>query len=744
MAKVSSGTVKTSSYDGRYYQLDWTSTQSIPNNQTTISWTLKAVGGNSGWYAERTLNVVIGGVTAYSKTDRVERRTGTITSGTRVVNHNSVGDATITIAIKAAVYVSTVNCTGSSTFELANIPRKSTLTVADGTLGTTQTLTVTRQSTSFTHTITYTCGTASGTICTKSSSTSISFTPPTTLASQNTTGTSVNIKYTITTYNGDTSIGSNEYTKTYEMPEYVKPVLSVTTAATGNTKLGTLQSLTKLSVTITASSYFGANIVSCVTTIDGKTYTGTSFTTELLTTSGDLTLTTTAIDTRGREGSTTKTITVQPYTLPKVEGVTVIRCNSDGTANGQGAYMKISYNYKYSTISGNTLYVQALCKKKSATGYEPYGTKTYTTASGTDSMIIAADTDSAYDITLNIYDTAIGIANCMNYLTSVGTVNKFLSFFKNVGLGVGKIFDTSKPNSVQVAWNTYFDKDVYIKDTPVRAKRCVCGQNGNSDTNPWHKFASVTANEMNEDMRISFKITFAYGSVTRFATLNACIRTENANGGNAFQNLVFESDTGLDASNFVLAYSGTGVGAVYELWVKLTAYRFCQFEVLSESSRLDFVDRWTLYDSVSTSGEETPTSGYTQITATKPYLLNTYPVGAYYISHNTTSPASLFGGTWQRIESRFLWACPTSGTIGATGGEQTHTLTISEMPWHTHNQKVVSSYDGEGLSANVDTDSYSTNAREVAQGVTTGAAGGGAAHNNMPPYVAVAIWRRTA
>ena len=666
MAKVSSGTVKTSSYDGRYYQLDWTSTQSIPNNQTTISWTLKAVGGNSGWYAERTLNVVIGGVTAYSKTDRVERRTGTITSGTRVVNHNSVGDATITIAINAAVYVSTVNCTGSSTFDLANIPRKSTLTVADGTLGTAQTLTVTRQSTSFTHTITYTCGTASGTICTKSSSTSISFTPPLTLASQKTTGTSVSIKYTITTYNGSTSIGSNEYTKTYAIPASVKPALSVSTAATGNTTLGILQSLTKLSVTITTTSSYGAPIVSCVTTIDGKTYTGTSFTTELLTTSGDLTLTTTAIDTRGREGSATKTITVQPYTKPKVEGVTVIRCNSDGTANGQGAYMKISYNYKYSAISGNTLYVQALCKKKSATGYEPYGTKTYATASGTDSMIIAADTDSAYDITLNVYDTAIGIANCMNYLTSVGTVNKFLSFFQNSGLAIGKIFDTSKPNSVQVGFDMY---DKY--DTKV--------SNGMAS----YSSAGIDAN----------------------TTLEHHILTQTNTPNNTFHHVItYFYDNKTAASNRVQT-------AIPYKTPTPTFHRY-------------YVDgTWS----------EWMNEG-----------LAAYPVGSYYISHNTTSPASLFGGTWQRIESRFLWACPTSGTIGATGGEQTHTLTISEMPWHTHNQKVVSSYNGEGLSANADTDSYSTNAREVAQGVTTGAAGGGAAHNNMPPYVAVAIWRRTA
>ena len=78
---ATSGSFNTSSYDGRYYQLSWTATQSVTNNQSTISWTLKALGGNSSWYAERTVKVVLAGATVYSKTDRVSRYTGTVASG---------------------------------------------------------------------------------------------------------------------------------------------------------------------------------------------------------------------------------------------------------------------------------------------------------------------------------------------------------------------------------------------------------------------------------------------------------------------------------------------------------------------------------------------------------------------------------------------------------------------------------------------------------------------------------------
>lgn len=119
-----SGTVKTSSYEGRYVQLDWTGEQFISENKTVISWTLSAVGGAVAWYAERTLKVTIGGSTAYSKTNYVERYSGVIATGTHTISHNdTTGAASFSIDIQAAIYYSAVNCTGNGTFTLDTIPR---------------------------------------------------------------------------------------------------------------------------------------------------------------------------------------------------------------------------------------------------------------------------------------------------------------------------------------------------------------------------------------------------------------------------------------------------------------------------------------------------------------------------------------------------------------------------------------------------------------------------------------------
>ena len=62
-----------------------------------------------------------------------------------------------------------------------------------------------------------------------------------------------------------------------------------------------------------------------------------------------------------------------------------------------------------------------------------------------------------------------------------------------------------------------------------------------------------------------------------------------------------------------------------------------------------------------------------------------YPVGSIYMSVNNTSPADLFGGTWQELTGRFLLGRSTGHAAGSTGGEEEHTLTSNEMPAHTHN-----------------------------------------------------------
>lgn len=131
-----SGSITTSSWTSsdsgqtRGYTLSWTATQSIANNQSTISWTLSTSGSYKYTVAERTLYVVLAGKVLVNKTDRVMRGAGTVASGSFTVGHDSSGNCSISGSIQAAVYTSAVNCTGSGSWSLNNIPRQANITSA--------------------------------------------------------------------------------------------------------------------------------------------------------------------------------------------------------------------------------------------------------------------------------------------------------------------------------------------------------------------------------------------------------------------------------------------------------------------------------------------------------------------------------------------------------------------------------------------------------------------------------------
>lgn len=116
-----------------------------------------------------------------------------------------------------------------------------------------------------------------------------------------------------------------------------------------------------------------------------------------------------------------------------------------------------------------------------------------------------------------------------------------------------------------------------------------------------------------------------------------------------------------------------------------------------------------------------------------------YPVGSIYISVSETSPETLFGGTWESVGGRFLLGADETYSAGATGGEAEHTLTVDEIPSHSHSYSYYGAYDASASYGPITSGyKWDTTPRN------TSAAGGGEAHNNMPPYLAVYMWKRTA
>lgn len=167
------------------------------------------------------------------------------------------------------------------------------------------------------------------------------------------------------------------------------------------------------------------------------------------------------------------------------------------------------------------------------------------------------------------------------------------------------------------------------------------------------------------------------------------------------------------------------------------------------------------------------TLGSDVFTNAKDVGLAAYPVGAIYMSLVSTSPATLFGGTWEALdEGRVLIGANSTYEAGSTGGEATHTLTAGEMPSHKHGRGDLnfttrsfkawvgdseSQPSGNGIVA-----SYADNWKRAGGNYTanrfnysidtstatwTGSlsnTGGSQPHNNMQPYLAVYMWKRTA
>ena len=446
--------------------VNWSSTSDTAKNQSIVYWSV--LGGSDGtsstkWTAVRNVHLTINGTTyeILSASDRVEMTKGMVLgSGSTVVAHNADGSKSVAVSLTANVYVgsaSAPNCTYTGTIVLDTIPRSSTLTVASGTLGVAQTLTVGRFVSTYTHSVGYRM-TSSGTltsIVSKSSNLSIPWTPPLTAASHAPSSQTVTIYLTIETFNGTTSVGSRTYPVSYAIPASVKPSVSVSVSdATSNyaTFGAYVQGYSKLNIALTPSLAYESPIQSYAITADGKSYNTQSVTTPVLTNKGTSVIKASVTDKRQRTsaevtGTSTKSITVLEYAAPVVTA-SAYRCDSAGNKNDEGAYMKITFS---ATIT-------SLNSKNTATytvRYKVDGTSTWTNITGTGtsytSAVIACATNSAWNIEVVVSDKLTSTTKAIN-LPMAFTLMDFYSTGK--GIAVGKVATRDGFDCAMDAWFT--------------------------------------------------------------------------------------------------------------------------------------------------------------------------------------------------------------------------------------------------------------------------------------------------
>jgi hypothetical protein len=408
------------------------------DNSSLVEWRLEAVGGST--LEERTLRVKINGLTVFTKTNKVNRAAGVIDSHSLTIYHDENGDSPLDVSIEAAVGGETINCTASVRFALETVARKSTITASDGVLGAEQTLLVNRKDDSFTHTITYKCGTASGTICTKSTVTSIAFVPPLSLANQSANGSAVSLTFTIETFTGSTSLGKATTTIKCSMPGTgLEPNVSVIFQDASGVygKYGKyVQNASRLSVAITASGVEGATIAGYSITFDGGSYFETNFTTGIIMGSGELPLEVVVTDSRGQKGVWSQKIPVVPYSAPKITALTAYRSNSGGTSNPNGSYLTVKFSSEVEQI-GSVAYTL----QYKQTGAASYTSKTLSAYANNFNVVdgkytFSASTSATYDIILSVDD---GIKSTSKSATG-SSQNKFWSVMaRGTGIALGKL-----------------------------------------------------------------------------------------------------------------------------------------------------------------------------------------------------------------------------------------------------------------------------------------------------------------
>lgn len=461
----------------------------VDKNTSTVSWKLVGYLGSgassSHWYSNsyHSINVSINGSTVYSLPNTRQKAISigtntsasspvTIASGTTTVPHNADGSKTCACSFSVVYrYNSAFTWKGSGNVGLTTIARASqpscitypNTTQNVGALGSTITIHMNSNSSNFRHTVRYAWGNKSGTIATNVQY-NCQWKIPLDFANNIPSATSGWGTIYVDTYNGSKLIGTKSVTFRATVTSSMVPSISSITCTDPKGYLskygGYVQNKSTLKVVVSASGSYSSSIKSYKIVANGVTYTANSPTTGVLISSGINTITVTVTDSRGRTVTKTTTISVLAYTSPTISYLTAGRCNSEGTADADGAYISASFKTVVTALNNkNHATAKLEYKKNTETSWTTVGT--YTAYSQTPTKIFAANIDSSYNIRVTVNDDF----SSATYEKSVGTVFTLIDF-RNTGKGIalGKV---SEEDLLDVNMDTRFRKAVRSEDDVI-------------------------------------------------------------------------------------------------------------------------------------------------------------------------------------------------------------------------------------------------------------------------------------
>lgn len=415
---ATSGTFKTSAYDGACLQFDWSlKSQSTVNNQSVISWTLKGAGIKSGyWYMAGPFKCTVNGTVVYQSNTRIKLYTGTVVaSGELAIGHDTNGAKSFRAYAECAIYVTSVNCKGSGSWSLPDIGRASQPSLntwpnnsPDFNIGDTIVVHMNRKSTVFTHTVVLKLGSYSYTIGTGVTDNITLDTDriASNLYAQMPNSNSMTGEIAVTTYSGSTVIGTSSCAIIAHVVNS-NPTLdasyedsnSATVAITGdNQYIIRNNSTLKISVS-NAQALNSATLKTLTAVVNGNAYTGTLkgstgvINVGVVNVSYDTEVTVKIVDSRGNVGQKKITVLVYDWSLPSA----IIKLNRKSNYYSESV---LNVNANYASIGGkNTVAIRYRTKKVSDSSYGSYAT----VQNNTDASF-TADNEYEWNVQIEVSD----------------------------------------------------------------------------------------------------------------------------------------------------------------------------------------------------------------------------------------------------------------------------------------------------------------------------------------------------
>ena len=448
-----------SSKNSFWVWVEWTATQDIANNTSTIT-AITYGGTNSyGYYtgSNNGSSVTVNGVTApvgdsgdvSANTTKRELCRNTVT-----VEHNSDGSKSVTISGRWWYNGSIVfDMTSSGTFTLNTIARASipTLSTSTQAIGSAITIYTNKKSDSFSHRVYSDFYDGFWTrLDTQGVIDSFTWTIPTGFASKIPSATSGSGRIAVETYNGSTLVGTNIVNFTATVPDTASyrplastPSKSIYGSGRDKTIAKYVQGISRVTVSFTATNQGGASITSSSINVkrqsdngNSMNISGTSGTSGTLTLPGTYLITATTTDSRGRSTSSTTTFEVEAYAVPKISSYTAVRNSTTKTTvnnNASGTYTYMGGSNPLSVVIAKKLTTDTSFTNLNTTSGTTTGTFSNTFAS-------TGNTETAsYNFRVTITDS---FGKSATSLVTVSTSSVALSIKADVGIGVGKVWET--------------------------------------------------------------------------------------------------------------------------------------------------------------------------------------------------------------------------------------------------------------------------------------------------------------